>query len=266
MLKKNYSLLILFLVIWFLILPAEVTIATVRVEPARIIINALNDKPSTGMIEVVNNGEEEIELKAFLNDWSLDNKDSLVVFEPGKTDYSLNELIKFNPKEFTIAPGKKQIVRFTISTPKDDIIRERRGVVFFEREMQDIDVGTGSRVRSQIGTVIYYIPENISYTFQFLGLRVYKTSKGIPQGIALHLKNDGEAHLRYYTSYKIVDSQNKIVMEDNFEELLILPGYERQFAFYLKDRLKTGQYKFLLEFKFYNNKEVAEYQIPIKIE
>ena len=48
--------------------------------------------------------------------------------------------------------------------------------------------------------------------------------------------------------------------------ILILPGYERQFAFYLKDRLKTGQYKFLLEFKFYNNKEVAEYQIPIKIE
>jgi hypothetical protein len=55
-------------------------------------------------------------------------------------------------------------------------------------------------------------------------------------------------------------------MENKFEELIILPGYERQFSFYLKDRLESGKYNFILEFEFFNVKEKAEYQIPITIE
>jgi P pilus assembly chaperone PapD len=143
----------LFLIIIFVFsLPAA---ATIRVEPSRIILNALERERSTGTVEVVNNGEEEIELTAVLYDWSLDERDSVVVFEAGETDYTLDGLIKFNPREFTLAPGQKQIVRFTVSSPEGETPRERRGIVFVEHETDLIDDATGSRVKAQIGTTIY---------------------------------------------------------------------------------------------------------------
>ena len=267
--KKIFSFiffnLVLFLI--FITIFSGISWAAVRVEPARIILNALDKKHSTGLIEVINTGEEEIELKALLNDWALDENDGLIFYEAGETDYSLDGLIKFNPREFKIPPGKKQIVRFTISNPETaETIRERRGVVFFEQETGLIDAATGSNVKSQVGSVIYYIPESVKYDFKFNGLRVYKTSDSIPQGITIRVKNDGEAHLRYYPSYKIINSENKVVMEKSFSELIILPGYERQFAFYLEDRLKKGDYTFILSFRLYNTSYEPEYQIPITIE
>lgn len=241
--------------------------AVIRVQPARIIINALERKNSTGVIEVVNKSEIDIKIKALLNDWSLDEEDKLIYFNSGETEYSLEELIKFNPKEFVLPAGKKQVVRFTINKPEnEDLIRERRGIVFFEHENEDINEEMGSRVITQIGTVIYYIPEGVEYNFKFTGLRVFNSPEPEPQGIIIRMKNDGKAHLRYYPSYKIVDSENKIVMEKKFSEFVILPDYERQFSFYLEERLEPGDYKVLLEFDLYNIKRNPEYQIPITIE
>lgn len=266
--KKFYSFAFYSLVILIICLTlfSEFSLATVRVEPARIIMNALDKKHSTGLIEVINTGEEEIELKALLNDWTLDKNDGLIFLEAGETEYSLDDLIKFNPRNFKLAPGKKQIVRFTISSPEAaEKIKERRGVVFFERETDFVDSETGSKVKSQVGAVIYYIPEGVKYDFKFNGLRLYNNLKPLPQGITVRVKNEGEAHLRYYPSYKIIDSENKVVMENSFKELVILPGYERQISFYLEDRLKKGDYTFVLSFRLYNTSYKPEYQIPITI-
>jgi len=265
---KQFCLFYKFLIIIILILLilTSSALATIRVEPSRIILNALEKQRSTGVIEVINNGENEVELTTVLHDWGLDERDSVIVFEAGATDYSLDGLIKFNPRVFTLAPGQKQIVRFTVSNPETDIPRERRGIVFVEHETDLIDNATGSRVKTQIGTTIYYIPIGVKYDFKFLGLRVFNSPEPMPQGISMRLKNDGEGHLRYFPSYKIVNSENKLVMEKEFTQLLILPHNQRQFSFYLEDRIEPGDYKFLLEFRFHNTDRVAEYQIPIKIE
>jgi len=269
MFKKSLiykRLLTISLIVILIILISNHVFATVRVEPSRIILNAIERERSTGIIEVVNNGEEKIELTTVLHDWSLDEKNSVVVFEAGETEYTLDGLIKFNPREFTLAPGQKQIVRFTVSSPEGESPRERRGIVFVEHETELIDEATGSRVKTQIGTTIYYIPVGVKYNFKFTGLRVFNSPEPMPQGISLRINNDGDGHMRYYTSYKIVNSNNELVMEDKLSQLLILPKNERYFSFYLKDRLESGNYNFMLEFSFYNTDRVAEYQIPIKIE
>lgn len=269
MLKKRLifkGLIIISLILLLNLLISTSIFASVRVEPSRIILNALERERSTGTIEVVNNGEEEIELTTVLYDWSLDERDSVVVFEAGETEYTLAGLIKFNPRKFTLAPGQKQIVRFTVSSPESENPRERRGIVFVEHETELIDEATGSRVKTQIGTTLYYIPVGVKYNFKFTGLRVFNSPEPMPQGISLRINNAGDGHMRYYTSYKIINSNNELVMEDKLNQLLILPKNERYFSFYLKDRLEPGNYKFMLEFSFYNTDRVAEYQIPIKIE
>jgi len=153
-----------------------------------------------------------------------------------------------------------------VSSPNSGNPKERRGIVFVEHETDLIDNATGSRVKTQIGTTIYYVPVGVKYDFKFLGLRVFNSPEQMPQGISLRVKNDGEGHMRYFPSYKIIDSENNLVMERDFTQLLILPHNQRQFSFYLEDRLEPGNYKFLLKFRFHNTDRVAEYQIPIKIE
>lgn len=264
--KFNNYCFVGFLSLLIILLITVTTLATVRVEPSRIILNALERERSTGVIEVVNNGEEELELTAALYDWGLDERDSVVIFDEGKTDYTLSGLIKFNPRVFTLAPGQKQLVRFTVSNPESETPRERRGIVFIEHETDIIDDATGSRVKAQIGSTIYYVPVGVKYDFRFLGLQLYNTEAPLPQGISLRVRNDGEGHMRYYPSYKIVDSENKVVIEKEISQLLILPHNQRQFSFYLEDRLEAGNYKFLLEIRFHNTDRVAEYQIPIKID
>lgn len=264
--KLTFNLVSFLFILSAFFLFSQPVSATVRVEPSRIILNALKRERSTGVIEVVNNGEEEVELTTLLNDWSLDERERIIVFDPGETDYSLNGLIKFNPREFVLAPGQRQLVRFTISKPETEIPRELRGFVFIEHETDYTDETTGARVKTQIGTTIYYIPRGVKYEFKFIGLRVFNSPEPLPQGISIRIENNGEAHLRYFPSYKIVDSENKLVMEDNFNQLILLPKNQRQFSFYLKDRLTAGNYKMLLEFRFYNTEDTAEYSVPIQIE
>jgi P pilus assembly chaperone PapD len=264
--KLFFNLLSSMIIVLFIILISTAVSATVRVEPSRIILNALNKDRSTGVIEVINNGEEEIELTTVLNDWSLDERESIIIFKAGETNYSLDGLIKFNPRKFTLGAGQRQLVRFTISKPENELPRELRGVVFVEHETDYIDDATGTRVKTQIGTAIYYIPEGVKYDFRFTGLRVFNSPEPMPQGISIRVENQGEAHMRYFPSYKIVDSENKLVMEDEFSQLLLLPKNQRQFSFYLKDRMEPGNYKVMLEFRFYNTDRTAEYSVPIKIE
>ncbi|MGM0500353.1 MAG: hypothetical protein ACQERL_09115 [Bacillota bacterium] len=259
--------MIIFVLLLTLIGISGSVFAVIRVQPARIIINSLEENDRTGVIEVFNSGEEDLKITASLYDWSLNEEDNLLYFDPGETEYSLDGLIKFNPKEFMLPAGEKQIVRFTVNTAEEEeVIREKRGIVFFEHENDDINAEMGSRIITQIGTVIYQVPAGVKYNFKFTGLRVYKSPEPEPQGLVIRLENNGEAHIRYYPEYKIVDSENKVVMENNFNELVILPGDQRQISFRLEERLEPGDYKVLLEFDLFNINKNPEYQIPITIE
>lgn len=260
-LKATFLIMLLILLLAFY---SVVTEATARIEPARIIINSHQNSRSTGVIEVINTGTEEVKLTALLNDWALDENDKLVFYEAGKMDSTLVGLIKFNPKKFSLSPGKTQIVRFTINTP-ENTSQEKRGVVFFERETDYMEVATGSKIKTQVGTVIYLVPDKIKYNFKLLGLQIYNSLAPAAQGIVLKIENAGAGHMRYYPAYKIIDSASKLVMEEDFGEYIILPGAKRNFSFILPERLKKGEYKLLLNIKFYNNQQTADYQIPIKI-
>jgi len=62
--RRINKIYILIVLLFFIIFVSTNAGATVRVEPARIIINSLARSRSTGTIEVVNKGEEAVELTA----------------------------------------------------------------------------------------------------------------------------------------------------------------------------------------------------------
>jgi P pilus assembly chaperone PapD len=239
-------------------------LAAVRVEPARIIINSKLNTRSTGIIEVINNGEEQMLLQAFLYDWTLNDRDGLITYEPGTLDTSLGEYIKFNPRSFIIDPGKKQIVRFTLTTP-ESLDKELRGVVFFEHETDYVDESTGAKVKTQLGTVIYLIPENAKYNFKLNEVRFSTGSDKDMHSSLLIMENNGSAHLRFSINYKIIDINSNLIEEDRLDNNVLLPGFQRGLIFNFNQKLASGDYKLILTYNFFNNDKQSDYEIPFTV-
>ena len=260
---KRVFLIFNFLLLIFILLNT-ISYAAVKVEPARIIMNSKLDTRTTGVINVVNNGDSQVFLQAYLYDWTEDKTESLITRNPGELDSSLYNHIKFNPRSFILEPGQKQVVRFTITTP-EDLEQELRGIVFFEEEISYSEEGTGARVITQVGTVIYLVPENVKYHFKLNEIRFKAQTESENMSSLIIMENKGNAHIRYELKYKVIDSNSRLVEEGSLEEKIIIPTFERGVIINFENRLNPGDYKLLLSYNFINNNEQKSYEIPFKV-
>ena len=263
MLKKK--LLITFIVILIIFIYFDNVMAITHVEPAKLIVKTEPGQRKTGLIKVTNNGNKKIQLKAILYDWDLNEDDSLKALEAGSNNYTLDGLIKFNPKVFKVNPGKTQVVRFTITAPVD-IKKERRGIVFFEEETNLIDEATGARVVTQVGTAIYFVPSTALSKFELHGVKIYnpEVENDMARSL-LMVENQGDTTVRYTIHYIVIDKKGALVNKGEDREKVILPGYKRIVAFAIGDKYEPGEYKMKLNIEFYGTEKVGEYVIPFKI-
>lgn len=263
---KRYSFFIFILIIFILVVISVDGLAVTHIEPARMIIRTQPGLRQTGIIKVTNRGEEEINLKAILYDWNLKDDDSLEALTAGSNEYTLDGLIKFNPRIFKIGPGKTQVVRFTITTP-EDITRERRGIVFFEEETDLIDQATGARIVTQVGTAIYVVPNTAESKFQLLKTKIYNPENDTePARCLLMVENQGETTIRYTINYIVINAKGVLINKGDYKEMVILPTYRRIAAFPIGNRYKSGEYKLKLTLDFFGTDKKGEYTIPFKIE
>lgn len=259
------SLLIISVLILIFSLAIEVAAIT-HVEPARFIISVNPGQRRTGTIKVTNKGEEEIAVKAILYDWDLKRDDSLITLEAGTKQETLDQLIKFNPRQFKIAGGKTQVVRFTIRAP-ENLKKERRGIVFFEEETGLTEESTGAKVVTQIGTAIYFVPSTAEFRFKLLGAKIKVAETEADDNLALLLmENAGQAHIRYTVNYKIINSKGALIADNEVTEKVILPQKTRVLSFAIKEKIPAGKYKMLLQLEFYGTDKAADYTLPFVVE
>ncbi len=264
MLRNKFLVIILILLISLTYFNVTST-ATTRVEPSRIIINSSLDTRNTGIINVINTGDEQILLQAYLFDWDLESRGGLETYEPGTLDSSLEGLIKFNPRSFILEPGQSQVVRFTITTP-EEINRELRGVVFFENQTDFVYEETGSRLVTQVGTIIYLIPDKVEYKFKMLEVRFANPEDEHPDSCMIVMRNDGNAHIRFKIDYKIINEKRQLIEEGFVEENVILPNLIKRVIIPFKNKLDSGDYKLILKYKFINNEKESNFEVPFFVE
>jgi len=241
------------------------TQATVKVEPSKIILYGEPGSRATGTINVYNPTEVETEVWAILQDWNLDENESLLTFKAGETEVTLDGLIKFNPRHFKIKPGELQVVRFTIKVP-ENIKKERRGIVFFEEKTEMIEDKTGARVVTQIGTTIYFMPSNAVSKFGIPFAEVHIAENEEDENVGLVLaENAGDVHIRYKLSYKIIKENGALITEGELAEKLILPHKRQGIGFPFEKDLEPGKYKLLLSVSFKNSDIITELSVPFEI-
>lgn len=253
----------IFIGIFFLTLPKEIFGAT-QVEPSRFIFTLKPGERITEAIKVTNTQETEAEFAAVIYDWTLDDLDRLVTSEAGSRKDTLKGLIKFNPRRFTLAPGKSQYVRFTLTAPKDGDWLEKKGIIFFEQEIPSTESEIGTTIVTQVGTTIYLSFTQTTNSFRFIGAKVEIPEKGPPFAL-LDLANEGEGHIRYKVSYKLIKEGGALIHEDNLSEQVILPGARRMISFTIAEQVPAGIYNLSLEISFFGTEKKYNTSVPFTI-
>lgn len=260
----KYLIKILFL-LGLIFLLSNLIWASTTVDPSRLLFVAKPGGRVTGTIKVTNPSDKIAEVSATIYDWTLNNADRMVTSEVGTRKESLKGLIKFNPQNFKIAPGESQIVRFTMTAPKEGDLFERRGIVFFEeKSVYQSQDGMGATVVTQVGSTIYLAFEGMRMAFNLKDARVEKGVDGIYQGI-LGIINQGAGHVRYRISYKLINEKKALIHENQFSEKVILPRFDRNISFPLPDKLPPGKYNLLMKLSFLGTNKSTSRTIPFTV-
>jgi len=238
------------------------SLASLLVEPSRFILKIEPDKRESGSITVTNTGSFPADLKAVLYDWDLSEEGELIELPPKTRTDSLDGLIKFNPRQFTVQPGQTQIVRFTIEAPKDEI--EHRGIVFFEESFSPTPGAMGATITTKVGPIFYVAPVKIEMALQYKEIRVI--SENNQANLKVFALNNGKGHIRLTISYQLQTKEGKTIHEGVLPEQIILPQNSINKLFSLADNLQSGDYRLLVVLSYYGytrvNEGVLEFSIP----
>lgn len=123
---------------------APVAHAGLTVSPIRVVVPAKPKQTASGFFDLENKGQEPIAIEVQAEDWAA-----------GATGgRSQVPWLAVKPDRFTLKPGARMKVKYTIRVPKDATVGELRAQVFFTTSDADAPAGFVG-MRSRLGAIIY---------------------------------------------------------------------------------------------------------------
>lgn len=159
------------LVLWLAMLyaPAQATVIAkldasqplppqIAAAPSRVTVD-LQKGRANGSIRVFNLGNKPMAINASVKNWQMDRSNNVQVIAP--TAQSLASSIIINPVSFTIAPGKTQVVRYSVRPRQALPTGEHRAMIFFDQAGNKPAQGT-MNLKFRLGVALYGVNGNIT--------------------------------------------------------------------------------------------------------
>lgn len=235
---------------WLLVLTCLLSIkasASLLAEPTKFEYTLDPLAKTTGAIKVTNITETPLLITAKAYDWILKEDGSLENLPLGSHQTTLSGNLKFNPKQFNLAPGQTQIVRFTVTMP-DQPPKERRTMVFFETEEVTLAGGIKTIMQTQIGTVIYVTASKAKASFQLLDIK--EVAEDSQLNFYLLCLNSGEFHIRISLTYAVLDLLGQELFKNTIEDNMLLPQQKSVLKLPIEENFQPGIYKLVGKFTF----------------
>lgn len=181
--------------------------------PSRVTVDVGRGRAG-GSIRVFNLGDETVSISTSVQNWTMDSQNNIKVISP--TPHSLDQSLIINPINFTIEPGKQQVVRYSVrprSKPDDG---EHRAMVFFNQVTNGPDEGTID-INFRMGVAIYGVAGDVQRIGQLHGLSVNQLNK--TARIAADIESLGNGNVR-------LDGQISIWPEASFPDPATIPLYD----------------------------------------
>jgi len=240
--KRTLSVLILLALFGLSAGPTGATIG-LNVDPPKREFTVAPGTSLTDAITVRNSGDGRTSFVVAAMDLSLTKSGEAVFSDVGKSPRGFGAWIRVNPTEFELEPGQSQVVRFTVTVPKE-ASGSYQAVVFF-RTRPEKSAAMGSMVSAQVGSVlVLHVIGNVLIKGDLVGMAIAPYHPGKPVEVALTIKNEGNWLLRPKGKVSIKDAGGKTVgeAEVNQDGGAVLPGAEREFRSRWNGQLTAGSY------------------------
>ncbi len=228
-----------------LIFLARATFAQqLSVKPAYLEIDLSKKRPSGSLI-VTNTGDKEIRCRAQTLYWRLSVDGLMEIIPPDER--SLAPWIKFNPREFTLAPKSSQHVRYSIIPRGQLEPGEYWGGIEFEPLLEKMKVQDDAKNVSATVTVITSILVPIygrygDYEVSAALDSLTAVANGDSIFIRSIVENNSPGGLRLGGNYEILDSTGNTIAKGKLSPTFILPLAIRRVSAIVKKAIQDGRY------------------------
>lgn len=194
---------------------------------------------------------------ARLSDWQAEASGSIKTAKTGTLERSAAPWVIYSPAEFTLTPGSVQLLRFTVSVPKETA----PGDYYFAVYIEDRDppppkeADKKINVRLRIYSLIYVQVPGLTRDGEITGLKAQMTD-GIPTVIST-FKNTGNSFITPRHAIEVRDQADKLVAEVPMKATRRINGNtEMDVKTALPETLEAGIYKVIYKADAGNNKPI----------
>jgi P pilus assembly chaperone PapD len=263
--KKNRIAALLFIALVFIYSCVfQAWALGVRIDKPKVFLTISPGGYDSGEIQVENTGSEEVPIKVYLEDWVYAQQDGGKEFMPkATTPLSCSDWITFFPSDFTLQPGKSQMVRYTVNVPKD-AIGGHYSVLFFETtggDIKDIDQQGNDvlvKVLNRLGALFYIDAEGtVQKTAELQNLTISQKLNSLI--ISADLINAGNTYISCNGTFNILDKEGFVYARGEFEQAYTLPKDKIALRSAVSTtNLKSGNYDILLTLDFENGGSLVQ--------
>jgi len=216
---------------------------SITVSPIRVEHNVPPGGSITEAITISNDDTSPAHIRVRVEDWSLSQDGAITFAKAGSQPYSASPWIRVNPREFALAPGQSQEVRYSLSVPKDATPGGYRAAIIVANIPPPSPGEKQRRVmlEGRIATILYETVGRPVPSGEITGL----SFKMGPEGKAtftISFENTGQVHIRTRGEITIRDRAGKEVLKAPLPDFPILPQSRRDFTIAVKEDLPAGEY------------------------
>lgn len=224
--------------------------AGVSISPAYVEVKLDKGRPS-GEFVVGNTGDNEERYRIQSVYFTFTPEGGLVRKDPDQ--YAMSSWIVFNPRELTLPPKTKRVVRFVVS-PKGQLTG---GEYWAGMELESLNTTTTSTAKNEkgVGMKIEIVSKILVPIFGQFGQVTYsaeaqdpKLVEGQPAAtIDTLLTNTGNGRLFMSGKYDLADTTGKIVESGQLPRMYVMRQSDRNYKIAIKAPMQPGKYTYKVE-------------------
>jgi hypothetical protein len=242
-------------------LSAQTEPRIITIVPPGVYHNLKPGGTAEGTLKVINDSPNSLTFKAFVRDFIVtDTQGTPNILAPNtlSNKYSLASWLGVTPDTFTVAPREKQTLNYFVQVPKDARPGGHYAAVVYE-PVETINIaGTGTGVKTQIGTLFYVTVEGPikeqAFVTRFLANKFQEYG---PVDIQTTIKNVGDQHITPQGGITLFNIFGKPVESQSLHSFNIFPEAARDYKNTFGGKFMVGRYTAVLSATYGKNNNLS---------
>ncbi|MDW8329151.1 MAG: hypothetical protein RML48_04115 [Candidatus Bipolaricaulota bacterium] len=216
-----------------------------------------------GAYEVLNNSQQPRKFTVEIKDYDRNLDGGLVLLPPATHPRSLAKFLSVTPTEFTLAPGQKQTISFTVQIPSTERGPNWSAIVVTSLysapspQGGEADQQPQPPIGVQIGTAEQFVtkirrtdPTNAVNRGRILSVRALLPERDRPLRIVTEYENTGTTFQQLKVELRVINTKGEVVRQRQLSDVVLLPGGKQRIEIPVTPALSPGTYLALVIIDF----------------